>query len=106
MNDKGTLKPLLFERLTRDLAVRVDRKRSSRRHRDHSPQELITKRSYQRVGGMVVIPDLLREMGVDPITVLSRAGLDGGAISDAENKIPYVSMGRLFHECALATGCP
>jgi AraC-like DNA-binding protein len=28
------------------------------------------------------------------------------ALDHVENRIPYASMGRLFHECALATGCP
>jgi hypothetical protein len=54
---------------------------------------------------MVVVPDLLREMGVDLTTVLSRAGVDNDALGDAENRIPYVSVGRLLHECVAATGC-
>jgi AraC-like DNA-binding protein len=45
-------------------------------------------------------------MGGDPIVILPRAGLEPSALDDVENRIPYVSMGRLFHECALATGCP
>jgi AraC-like DNA-binding protein len=61
---------------------------------------------YQRVGGLVVIPGLLREIGGDPIVILPRAGLEMSALDHVENRIPYASMGRLFHECALATGCP
>jgi AraC-like DNA-binding protein len=62
--------------------------------------------NYQRVGGLVVIPGLLREMGVDPSAILSRAGVEMSALDHVEARIPYVSMGRLFQECALATGCP
>jgi len=62
-------------------------------------------KNYQRVGGLVVIPGLLREMGVDPTVILPRAGVGTSALGHVENRIPYVSMGRLFHECALATGC-
>jgi AraC-like DNA-binding protein len=61
---------------------------------------------YQRVGGLVLIPGLLREMGGDPTVILPRAGLETSALDHVETRIPYVSMGRLFHECALATGCP
>jgi AraC-like DNA-binding protein len=62
--------------------------------------------NYQRVGGLVVIPGLLREMGCDPSVILPRAGVETSALDHVEKRIPYVSMGRLFHECAMATGCP
>jgi AraC-like DNA-binding protein len=62
--------------------------------------------NYQRVGGLVVIPGLLREMGADPTVILPRAGVLASALDHVENRIPYTSMGRLFHECALATECP
>jgi hypothetical protein len=44
-------------------------------------------------------------MGVDPTVILPRAGVETSALDDVETRIPYASMGRLFHECALATGC-
>jgi len=59
----------------------------------------------QRVGGLVVIPDLLRELGAAPSEVAARAGLDPDLLENAENTIPYVAMGRLLGECAAATGC-
>jgi AraC-like DNA-binding protein len=62
--------------------------------------------NYQRVGGLVAIPSLLREMDGDPTVILRSAGIETGALDHVENRIPYVSMGRLFHECALATECP
>jgi AraC-like DNA-binding protein len=90
-------------------------KRSAITHKNESswrlyqPQEsrpASANENYQRVGGLVVIPGLLREMGVDPTVILRRAGVETSALDDVENRIPYGSMGRLFHECALATGCP
>jgi AraC-like DNA-binding protein len=64
------------------------------------------RESYQRVGGLAVIPDLLREMGGDPAAILPRAELKTSALDHLESLIPYASIGRLFHECGLATGCP
>ena len=62
--------------------------------------------ALQRVGPLVVIPGLLRELGADPVEIVVGAGLDAGALDAAENTIPYVAMGRLLHECAVKTGCP
>ena len=105
MNDKERFEPALLREDHKGPAIRIGREGSSRCYQRHYTQIATANRSHQRVGGMVVIPDLLREMGVDPTTVLSRAGLNNGALDDAENRIPYVSMGRLFHECAGATEC-
>jgi hypothetical protein len=45
-------------------------------------------------------------MQVDPAEVLAGLGLDGAALDDMENRIPYVATGRLLNECAARTGCP
>jgi len=60
----------------------------------------------QRVGPLVVIPGLLRELGADPVEVLAGLGLDATVLDDQESRIPYVALGRLLQECALGTGCP
>jgi AraC-like DNA-binding protein len=89
------------------VAAVTDKNQSS--WRLYQPQEsrpATADEHYQRVGGLVVIPDLIREMGGDPIVILPRAGLETSALDHVENRISYVSMGRLFHEGALATGCP
>jgi AraC-like DNA-binding protein len=88
-------------------AVVTDKNQSSwRLYQPHESRPATVDEHYQRVGGLVVIPHLLREMGGDPTVVLPRAGLETSALDHVENRIPYASMGRLFHECALATGCP
>jgi len=45
-------------------------------------------------------------MGVDPTVILPRAGVETSALDHMENRIPYESMGRLFHECTLTTSYP
>jgi len=57
----------------------------------------------QRVGVLAEIPGLLRELGADPIEVLITAELDTDALDTQENRIPYITAGRLLHECAVKT---
>ena len=59
----------------------------------------------QRVGPLVEIPTLLRELGTDLAEVLDAASLDRVALDDAERRIPYLATGRLLHECAKQTSC-
>lgn len=60
----------------------------------------------QRVGGLVELPALLRELGGDPAEVLASAGLDAHALDHADNRIPFVAAARLLHHGAAATQCP
>jgi AraC-like DNA-binding protein len=87
-------------------AVTDENQNSWRLYQPQEGRPATVDEHYQRVGGLVVIPDLLREMGGDPTVILPRAGLETSALDHVENRIPYASMGRLFHESALATGCP
>jgi AraC-like DNA-binding protein len=59
----------------------------------------------QRVGWLTEVPTLLREFGVDPVEVAVGAGLDPDALDAPENRIAFVAMGRLLHDCAVKTGC-
>jgi hypothetical protein len=60
----------------------------------------------QRVGPYSLIPVLLRELGADPDKVLRAAGLGPDVLNDMENRIPFLAIGRLLHECAVKTRCP
>jgi AraC-like DNA-binding protein len=62
--------------------------------------------SLQRVGFLVVVPDLLRGFGVDPAKVLAAAGLDESALSNPEGVIPYAAMGRLVQIAVEETKTP
>ena len=60
----------------------------------------------QRVGGLVYLPALLRELGADPVAVLADAGLAPDAIDHAEDTIPYAGFGRLLELGAARGACP
>jgi AraC-like DNA-binding protein len=58
------------------------------------------------VAPLQAIPPLLRELGVDPASVLKRVGIDPGALTDSANRLPFGLVGRLAEECAAASSCP
>jgi AraC-like DNA-binding protein len=60
---------------------------------------------YQRIGGLVEIPVLLREFGCEPQAVLSEAGIDPAALARSDGRMPYAGATRLLHACARRTGC-
>jgi AraC-like DNA-binding protein len=60
----------------------------------------------QRVGALVAVPELLRELGVDAGPVLNEAGLSLEDLSNSEGSLPFANVGRLFDSCIAATGCP
>jgi AraC-like DNA-binding protein len=60
----------------------------------------------QRVGPLCVIPELLRESGVQPARVLKSAGLDADALSDPDRRIPFAQCLFLLARCAEATDIP
>lgn len=58
-----------------------------------------------RVGALLPLPVLLRELGVDPSPVFARVGVDERLLEDADNRVGFGSAGRLMNECVAATGC-
>lgn len=59
----------------------------------------------QRIGALDVIPQLLRQFGVDPLPVLAAAGLEASAMDHADNTIPYAAFGRILAEAARRSRC-
>ena len=59
----------------------------------------------QRAGGLVTVPQLLRELGVDPAEVLTAAGLDPHALDQPEGRVPVQAIDRLLGACVQHTGC-
>ncbi len=59
----------------------------------------------QRVGALGVIPQLLRQFGVDPLPVLAAAGLEPSALDLADNTIPYAAFRRVMGEGARRSRC-
>ena len=58
-----------------------------------------------RVGGIVVIPAILRDFGLDPDEVLVAAGIDTNLLDDPDNHITYAARGVLVRQCVARTGC-
>lgn len=61
--------------------------------------------NLQRVGFLVVVPQLLREFGIDPASVLAALGLEPSDLDDPEGVISYPTMGRLIESCVVRSGC-
>lgn len=58
------------------------------------------------VAPLLVVPSLLRELGVEPASVLERVGIDRHTLNDPANRLPFSLAGRLLEECAAASACP
>ena len=58
-----------------------------------------------RVGGIVVIPPILRDFGVDPDEVLIAAGIDPHLFEDPDHLITYAARGVLVKHCMDRTNC-
>lgn len=65
----------------------------------------MTSESQQRVGGLVVLPRVLQELGVDPIAVLAKTEIRPDTLADPEAFLNFDDVGRLFQACVQATGC-
>ncbi|MFZ0790731.1 MAG: AraC family transcriptional regulator [Chromatiaceae bacterium] len=59
-----------------------------------------------RVGPLLGIPALLRDLGQDPHPVFAAAEVDPRLFDDPENTIEFSTLGRLMSECVEHTGRP
>jgi AraC-like DNA-binding protein len=60
----------------------------------------------QRVGALSLFPPLLRELGLDPESMLASAGLPLTCLEQPDNRIPYAAFGRLMATTARESGRP
>jgi AraC-like DNA-binding protein len=58
------------------------------------------------VAPLRAIPSLLRELGVEPVSVLGRFGIEERTLGDGNNRLAFDTVGRLLNDCAGATECP
>ena len=58
-----------------------------------------------RVGALVELPQVLREMGKDAAKVIADAGINPDLLRNPENSLSFVELGRLLAVCVAATGC-
>jgi len=59
-----------------------------------------------RIGPLVAVPLVLRELGVDPAEVVRSVDLDMTLFDDPESIIAFPAMGRLAKVCVAWTQCP
>jgi AraC-like DNA-binding protein len=60
---------------------------------------------HLRVGTAGGIPDVLRELGADPVAVLASVGLAPDLFEDPEHPVPFSTVGHLMGACVERTGC-
>jgi len=58
-----------------------------------------------RVGPLLGIPTVVRELGHDPESILADADLSPAEFSDPDNEIPYLIADRLLSRCVAVTQC-
>lgn len=73
---------------------------------DGFSQQRPVNEGWLRVGPLVEVPQVLRELGFDPMEVIDGVGLDLSLFEDSENAISFAAMGRLLKRCAARTQCP
>lgn len=71
-----------------------------------SSQKSPVSEGHLRVGPLVEVPPVLRELGVDPAEIVGGVGLDLQLFDDPEHVISFAAMGLLLKECATRTRCP
>lgn len=59
-----------------------------------------------RVSPLTVVPQMLREWGIDPSEITTDVGLDLSLFDNPDNMIPFTALGRLLKWCAARTRCP
>jgi AraC-like DNA-binding protein len=58
-----------------------------------------------KVRNAAAIASTLVDLGVDPATMLRKAGVELATFANPENTLPYGTLGRLTAACVEATGC-
>jgi AraC-like DNA-binding protein len=59
-----------------------------------------------RIGATLALPDVLRELGSDPATLLAEVGFDLALFEKPDNRISFANRARIVNHCAARTGCP
>jgi len=67
---------------------------------DTTPQGVIL------LTALAAVPDVLRELGVEPGALLAAAGIDPEKLQDPHSTVSFTAMGRLAAQCVALTGCP
>ncbi len=71
-----------------------------------STRPALVEEGTLRMAPILVLPELLAEMGHDPGPLIAETGLAPAIFENRENTISFADLGRLFALCATRTGCP
>jgi AraC-like DNA-binding protein len=58
-----------------------------------------------RIGPVLALPAVLRELGVEPQLAFAQAGVDAGVFEHPENRMRLDDLGRLLDRCVVLTRC-
>jgi len=58
-----------------------------------------------RIGTLLALPSILRNLGADPAEIVAEAGFDITQFDDPDNRISYAARSHLIAHCAARTGC-
>jgi len=75
------------------------------RSKEHAKSRHSPVNSIVRVGPMMSIPAVLRELGSEPGPVFASAGFKLTQFEDPDTEVSYLAMSRLLARCVAATGC-
>jgi AraC-like DNA-binding protein len=59
-----------------------------------------------RIAATMAVPTVLREFGVNPVTLLAEFGLKPQIYDDPDNTVPFVTSSAILGRAAELTGCP
>ena len=59
----------------------------------------------QRIGVLVELPEVMREMGHDPAKIIAGVGINPDLLRNPENSLSFIEFDRLVHACVAATSC-
>ena len=59
-----------------------------------------------RIGTTMGVPEVLRDLGADPVQILAEVGIDQNLFDNPNNQISFMARGRMIEHCARRTACP
>ena len=65
----------------------------------------IAETSTVRIGTAQAVPEVLRALGVDPVEVLAKAGVEPALFDDPDSRISFAKRSHLIQLCVARTGC-
>ena len=78
---------------------------STKTDRHRNVRQLQTLQPRVRLGTFLNIIPVLRDLGKDPIRLLTQAGADASLFDDPENRVSYTERGQWIAHCVERTGC-